>query len=194
MRKVKKTKKTESSAGSGNAMVQNILAFSASIFIAILLAKAGTFEKMIETVDNASIFGSLLAGLFFTSMITIAPATVVIGELAMNYNLMTVAFFATLGSVLGDIIIIFVIKDISENVKLPKHKGLRKFIAMLRSKKFKWITPAIGAIALAAPVPDEIGLTILGLTKVKLNVLIPLSFAFNFIGVLIIGALARGLF
>ena len=49
----------------------------------------------------------------------------------------------------------------------------------------------LGGIIIASPFPDELGISLLGFTKTKTNAFIPVSLVFNFIGILLIGIVAR---
>jgi hypothetical protein len=47
----------------------------------------------------------------------------------------------------------------------------------------KWISPILGALIIASPLPDEFGLALLGLSRTRISILIPVSFIMNFLGV-----------
>jgi hypothetical protein len=74
---------------------------------------------------------------------------------------------------------------------LIKITGFKKLIPIFRSKFFKWTVPVLGALIIASPFPDELGLVMLGLSKTKTLIFVPLSFALNFSGILILGLIAK---
>jgi hypothetical protein len=41
----------------------------------------------------------------------------------------------------------------------------------------------LGAFIIASPLPDELGLTLMGMSKVRLAVLVPVSFVMNAVGI-----------
>ncbi|HEY4478659.1 MAG TPA: hypothetical protein VI775_02350, partial [Candidatus Paceibacterota bacterium] len=50
----------------------------------------------------------------------------------------------------------------------------------------KWLSPLIGAFIIASPLPDELGVALLGMSKIRIAVLIPLSFTMNILGIYIL--------
>jgi membrane protein DedA with SNARE-associated domain len=65
----------------------------------------------------------------------------------------------------------------------------RRIVRLFRHFHFhfwKWVLPVIGALVIISPLPDEIGLTMLGLSRVRTIVMLPLTFALNFVGILLL--------
>jgi hypothetical protein len=58
---------------------------------------------------------------------------------------------------------------------------------------FRAVMPFLGALIIASPLPDELGLVFLGISKLKTRYFLPLSFVLNFFGILIIGLIAKSL-
>ena len=50
-----------------------------------------------------------------------------------------------------------------------------------------------GGLILASPLPDELGVAVLGFSKMRLKYFALLSFVFNFLGIAVIGLVARAL-
>lgn len=167
-----------------------------SICIAIALVKTGALEYLFAVSQIAGWLGSFVAGLFFTSIFTTAPAIVALAESARATSVIHTALFGAIGAVLGDLIIFRVIHDhISAHlVALAGHnRGMRRTKYLLRAKAFRWITFLVAGLIIASPVPDEVGIGLLGFTRLKSRFFIPFSFAFNFIGIYIIGTVARSI-
>ncbi len=55
---------------------------------------------------------------------------------------------------------------------------------------FAWFIPIIGAVIIASPLPDEIGVSILGISKMKNWKFLLLSFFLNTVGIFIIVTVA----
>ncbi len=164
-----------------------------SIVIAVILAKTGVLAELFTSAQGWKILGSLIAGIFFVSIFTAVPAGVVLFEIAATNSIWEVALFGGIGALIGDLIIFRFIKDsLSEDIRLFMGKsGWRRLTAVLNVRLVRWMVPLIGALIVASPLPDEIGLTMMGLSKMKTSVFIPLSFLLNFFGILIIGAFAK---
>jgi len=66
-------------------------------------------------------------------------------------------------------------------------------VSVFHLKLFSWIVPLAGAIILASPLPDEIGIAMMGFSHIKPSIFIPLSFFLNFLGILFIIFVAKEL-
>ena len=164
-----------------------------SIIIAIILAKTGALASILTSTQEWRLLGSLVAGIFFVSIFTAAPAGVVLFEIAAVNSIWEVALFGGIGALIGDLIIFRFIKDgLSEDIHwLIRKTKQERLTSIFRLKLFRWLIPFIGALIVASPLPDEIGLAMMGLSKMKMSVFIPISFALNFFGILIIGLFAN---
>ncbi|MFA6490878.1 MAG: hypothetical protein WCT43_03295, partial [Candidatus Magasanikbacteria bacterium] len=143
--------------------------------------------------DEFRIISTFLAGLFFTSVATLAPAGVALAEISKVSSIFWTAFFGALGSVLGDLIIFKFVRDrVSEDLEyLLKQLPPHRFKTILHERMFRWVLPLLGAIVIASPLPDELGITLLGMSKMKTRYFILVSFIFNFIGIYILGWVVR---
>lgn len=165
-----------------------------SIVIAVILAKTGALEGILTSTEEWRVVGSLLAGIFFVSIFTAAPAGVVLFEIAAANSIWEVALFGGIGALIGDLLIFRFIKDsLSEDMHWLIHKTKQeRMVSIFRLKLFRWLVPFIGAVIVASPLPDEVGLAMMGLSKMKTKVFIPISFTLNFLGILVIGMIAKG--
>lgn len=160
-----------------------------SVFVAILLVRTGVVREL-------SSWGSFVAGMFFTSLFTTAPAIVALGAIAQTQSVFWTALFGALGAVVGDSIIFFFVRDrFSDHLAVVfQHSGAWKRLkALFRLKTFRWITFLVGGLIIASPLPDELGIGILGFSKLRFSRFIWLSLVFNFAGIYIIGSIARSL-
>lgn len=166
-----------------------------SIVVAIILAKTGSLTGLLTSTQEWGLFGSLIAGMFFVSIFTAAPASVVLFEIAVANSIWEVALFGGIGALIGDLLIFRFIKDsLSEDIHwLIRKTKQERLVSIFRFKLFRWLIPFIGALIVASPLPDEVGLAMMGLSKMKTAIFIPISFALNFLGILAIGLFAKGL-
>lgn len=180
---------------SNNSLIRDMAIVVLSVFIAIILAKTGALESLITSTQELRLIGSFIAGILFTSVFTAAPATVALGEIAQSNSVIAVALIGGLGALLGDLIIFRFVKDkLSEDLSnLVKKSGSGKLTAIFRMKGIKWLLPLIGALIIASPLPDELGVAMLGLSKMKNSLFIPLSFILNSAGILVIGLISKAI-
>lgn len=175
-------------------LMQDIAIISFSIFVAIFLVKTNVLSEVLLTTQKLHSIGSFIAGMFFTSVFTTAPAIATLGHIARESSILNNALFGAMGAVLGDIVIFQFIKDkLSEHVlEVVGHNSLwKRTHTLYKLKYFRWLTFLIGGLLIASPLPDELGIGLLGFSKMKIRQFIPLSLFFNFIGILLIGIVAR---
>jgi len=177
-----------------NNIMRDFRIIALSIFIAIILAKTGILAGVLASTQGWGLFGSLIAGMFFVSIFTVAPAGVALFEIAAANSIWTVALLGGIGAMIGDLLIFRFIKDrMFENVNwLIKKTRQERFVSIFRLRLFRWLVPFIGALIIVSPLPDELGLAMMGLSKMKTAIFMPLSFVLNFLGILIIGLFAKG--
>ena len=177
-------------------LLQDVLIVVTSILVAITLVQTEILAKVLTKTRELEILGSFIAGIFFTSIFTTAPAIVALGEIARANSIVLTALFGSIGAALGDLIIFRFMRDrLSEHLlELAKHRGVfRKIRAAIKVKSFRWLTFFIAGTIIASPLPDELGIGLLGFTKTKTRLFVPLSIVFNFIGILLLGIVAQKL-
>jgi len=172
-----------------NNLMKDLGIIAISIVVAIIAVKTEALKDLLTSSQESRIVGSFLAGMFFVSAFTIAPASVALVEIAQANSLFLVAFFGGLGALVGDLIIFRFIKDrLSEDfIYLIKKARQERFLSVFRLQFFKFFTPFVGALIVASPLPDEVGLAMMGFSKMKSIIFIPVSFFLNFLGILAIG-------
>jgi len=167
-----------------------------SVLIALILAQTDVLVRVLTSTKELELIGSFIAGMFFTSVFTTAPAMVTLGEIAQVQSLVLVALFGAAGAVVGDLIIFRFVKDrVSEHLMAisKEQGGARRMKSLLKRKFFRGFTFFLGGLIIASPLPDEIGISLMGISKMKLPLFVALSFMFNFIGIAMIGLAARAL-
>lgn len=178
-------------------LVQDLGIVALSVVIAIVLLKTGAIEDLLISSQTSKIIGSFIAGVFFVSVFTAAPATAALVEIALSNSLFLTAFFGALGAVSGDLIIFSFVKDrFSEDLMwlLKERGGINRSKALFKSKFFRRVTFIVGGIIIASPFPDELGIGMLGFSKIKTSLFVLISFLCNFAGILLIGIAVKSLF
>lgn len=163
-----------------------------SILIAYALVYLGIVELLISQVKGFNILGSFIAGIFFTSVFTIAPASVALAGLINGGSLFSVAFWGAIGALFGDLLLFFFIKDVfaEDLLRFARSFWRKHFLGSFHFGFLKWLSPILGGFIIASPLPDELGLALMGLSKTRLLVLVPISFVCNFIGILALAFVA----
>ena len=167
-----------------------------SIAIAIVLVQTEALQKILTSTKELEILGSFIAGIFFTSIFTVAPATVTLGQIAVANSLFLTAVFGAAGALIGDLIIFKFVRDnISEHLKeTVKNKMVSKSIRDLyKYRLFRWSTFFLSGLILASPLPDELGISLLGFLRIETKWFIFISYIFNFLGIVLVGLIAKSL-
>ena len=174
-------------------LFRDIAIIGLSVLIALNLVESGAISKVVGYSHNLGFLGSFVAGIFFTSAFTAAPAAVALFEIAKEVPVILVALLGGAGAVIGDILIFKLVRDfLSEDImNLITRKGRARFKAALRFSYLRWLMTIIGGLIIASPFPDELGLMLMGFSKIRSGYFILLSFVFNFAGILILGYFAR---
>lgn len=174
-----------------NGIKRDLLIILFSILAAIIFAEFHIFKIIIESVGANGVIISMIAGLFFTSVFTTAPAIVALGEISQTNNIFMVAVLGGFSAMVGDYIIFRFFKNRIGNDIIELIKDKRKLKHLLRSPIWKRTLAVIGALIIASPFPDELGLMLMGISKLKNSIFLPVSFAMNTLGILIIGLVAN---
>ena len=176
--------------------VKDTTIISLSIVLAIIVAEINLVERLLLASEDVRIVGSFIAGLFFTSLFTTAPAIVILGEISQVEPVFIVAIVGAVGAVIGDLLIFYLFRDhISNDLDgLIGKIGNNPIRIILKNRGFRWAGILIGALIIASPFPDELGIAMMGVSKLNLRLFIPISFIFNFLGILAIGFASRLIF
>lgn len=175
-------------------LVQDLAIIALSILIAVVFAATDILAKILVSTQELKILGSFTAGIFFTSIFTVAPSVVALGKIAQANSALQVAVFGAAGAVIGDLIIFRFVRDrLSGHLaELLRHRGaLKRIMALFKFKSFRWLAFFVGGLIIASPLPDEVGISLMGFSKMKASRFIPISFVFNFAGILLIAAAAK---
>lgn len=166
-----------------------------SIITAVLLVETGAIHQFVKLFDGWQLISSFIAGFFFSSMFTTAPAIAILGDLAHTTPIWQVALCGALGSVIADSVLYrFVRDDLDQDLlyifNLVPHKRLRH---IFKTKIFHWLPPLLAGLIIASPLPDELAMAVLGFARVNKKLFAIISFVFSFLGILLIGIVARAL-
>lgn len=171
-----------------------ILAFS--ILVAFYVQRILRAEHLLQyfSVWYFAVFAAFLTGFMFSITFTVAISTAIfllLGDTPVNPIL--IAIYGGLGSVFGNSLVYkFFRDDLMEDISSVEPRYAKEIAHnILHSKKFIWLVPYIAAIALASPLPDEIGIFLLAGTKFRYANFFVLSFILHTMGILLIVLLGK---
>jgi|694.fasta_scaffold00232_68 uncharacterized membrane protein YdjX (TVP38/TMEM64 family) len=175
-------------------MPRNLILLTLSIIVAIFLFNNQGFHDFLHSSRDYGYIGAFLAGTFFVSTFTAAIGTVVLLFLAEDLNIALLIFLGTCGCVCGDLLILKFIRSdgLNDEVKnLFGKKRIKRIKILFRSPYFSWMLPVIGALLIAAPGPDELGVSLLGISEMSTRNFILISFGLNLISMITIVGVAK---
>jgi hypothetical protein len=166
----------------------NLLFASIGIVFAILLSRYESFQTFLFSLGDLGYIGAFIAGILFVSTFTAATGILILLVLAEKLVPLEIGLFAGLGAVVGDVTIFQFIKDgLLDEVEDIYHRlGGRKLSHILHVKAFRWTLPVLGALIIASPLPDELGIGLMGISKIGTLRFIILSFILNSIGIFLV--------
>lgn len=162
--------------------------FALSLSFAWWLIKGGYLNDLTETIMPLRFVAEVVAGIFYTSFFTSPISIAMLIALAQDNNPIVTALLAGFGAVLGDFIIVkFFREELSADLKLVSQElHIQKVNRFLQKLRLDFITPFLGAIIVASPFPDELGLLMLGVSRLKYREIALLTYILNTAGILLI--------
>lgn len=168
---------------------KNLTFLILSFFFAFLVGRYEPFRTFLLNLGDFGYIGAFFAGALFVSTFTVSIGAVILFILTESLFPLEIAVFAGLGGVLGDFTIFRLIKDnlTSELESIYDHvDGDHHLQKIFHSKYFSWTLPVIGAIIIASPFPDEIGVSLMGISKMKTYQFLIISFLLNTTGIFLV--------
>jgi len=167
---------------------KNLTYLFISLSFAFLLSLSEIFHTFLLNLGGFGYLGAFITGMFFVSTFTVATAAVVLFILAETLSPLEIGLLGGLGAVFGDFLIFrFVRNNLIDEIELLYIRlGGNHFNKMLHTKFFSWMLPVIGAIIIASPLPDEIGVSLMGISKLKFYQFLLFSFILNAIGIFLV--------
>lgn len=167
--------------------------FLAGIVFAFLVTRSDVTREWLLRLTDYGYFGAFLGGVLFIFTFTTATGLIVIAELSQTMSPLMVGVIGGAGAVAGDMAIFFFArKELEKEVKFSlKRLGGNFLLSLLKLKPLKWLLPIVGAVIIASPFPDEIGVSLMGLSKIKTYKFFLLAFVLNAIGIFIVASASR---
>lgn len=160
-----------------------------SIVLAIIIYKNEAFHSFLLHLGNLGYIGAFISGMFFVWTFTAATSALILLILAESLSPIEIGLIAGLGAVVGDLLIFRLVKDgLADEIEdIYNHVDHKKhFKKLFHSKYFNWMLPVLGAVIIASPLPDEVGVSLMGISKMGTIKFATLSYILNSIGIFLI--------
>lgn len=155
------------------------------IVIAVILGRSPQFAALVLHLGAYSYLGAFVAGILFVCTATTGIGAVMLVILAKQLPILTLCLIAGLGAVLADLVMFHIFKDglLEELEDIYNELHGRKLSHIFHSKAFRWTLPVLGALIIASPLPDELGVGLMGISKLSIWRFAGLSWILNSIGI-----------
>ncbi|MBI2309627.1 hypothetical protein HYU89_01895 [Candidatus Collierbacteria bacterium] len=168
---------------------KNLILTFISILLAVSISKIESIHQFLAGLGNFGYVSAFIAGGLFVSTFTVAPGAIILFFLAETFTPWEIGLFAGLGAVVGDLTIFKFVKTglAGEITDIYNHVDTRHHLKKLfHSRYFSWTLPVVGALIIASPLPDELGVTLMGISRLNSLQFLIISFFLNSIGIFLI--------
>lgn len=171
-----------------NYKYKNLTLIFISILLAVFLSKYNFFNQFLFGTRNIPLAGSFIAGALYVCSFTAAFGVLMLADLSKKISPIEIALLAGLGGTVADFLIFRFLKNnlLSEITSIYNKLGGRYLTKLIYNRFLKWSLPIIGAIIIASPFPDELGISLMGLTNIKNYKFILLCLALNATGIFLL--------
>lgn len=144
--------------------------FFASLIVVAILANIPAFHAVMHELSKAGYLGAFVGGMLYVSSFTAAFGALLLISMTESVPIIPLCILAGLGGLVGDLLIFrFIRSELKSELHHLYHKFGGQFISQLfkRNKPLNWLMPIMGALIIASPLPDEIGVSMLGVSRIK---------------------------
>ncbi len=168
---------------------KNLTYLGLSLVVGIVLLRLNFFNNFLLHLGRFGYIGAFFGGALFVSTFTVSIGTVILFILSKTLNPIELGLIAGIGAVIGDLTIFHLIRSrgLMDEIKHFFHYfGGDKIHHLIHSKYFSWTLPVLGALIIASPLPDEVGVGLMGISKLKVYQFVLLSFVLHNLGIFLV--------
>ena len=167
---------------------KNLTLLVVCTLVIFLLTQWEPFQDILLKIHNLGYLGAFLGGILFVFTFTVALGGIILFSLVDNYSVISIALVGGFGSMVGDLILFRFIKDgLTYELKpLYRKFGGDRITTVFRSVYLRWTLPLVGALIIMSPFPDELGVALMGLSKMKTSHFMVISYVLDVVGIIIL--------
>lgn len=157
-----------------------------TFFVAWAIGRLGIIDTYASSfAESNQILYTFISGAMYSFSFTAGLSVLLFSEMSISPDaVLPLSFIAAFGGLLADILIFRFIKDVI--LHELGHHAQAVIVRATRTKIAKIALGVLGALIIASPFPDEIGLTFMGVSKIKLWELVVLTYILDTLGSYII--------
>ena len=176
-------------------ILRDILLICMSAVFAYILAQSNIIFDLLKYDGAIKFLIAIVCGALFTTIFTIVPASVALVEMSSIIDPLLLSILGGIGAMIVDSVIAsFVRKNITRDLKNLSRMSFKwHFVSLFHFGFLKWFSFVIGLLVIASPLPDELGLFFIGISKIHGKYLPFVFFLANFLGIYILLSLAQNI-
>jgi uncharacterized membrane protein YdjX (TVP38/TMEM64 family) len=167
---------------------KNLLLFIIGLLLAWFFSQNKWFHDFFVGLGNYGYLSAILAGALFVSTFTMATGALILATLASTLLPIEIILLGGIGAVLFDIFIFhYARKGIDQEIE-PIYTQLTggHLKKLLHTKYFGWTLPVLGTLMIITPLPDELGVSLLGMSKISTEKFIVISWLSHTLGMFLL--------
>lgn len=163
----------------------NLFLVGLGFLAAFFLAKTPVFTSILLNLGSYAYVGAFVAGILFVCTPTAAIGALMLAVLSKELPVLSLCLIAGVGAVVADLLMFHIVKDglFEELEDIYNELHGRKLSHIFHSRAFRWTLPVLGAMIIASPLPDELGVGLMGISKLSVWRFAGLSWILNSIGI-----------
>ncbi|MBI5405076.1 MAG: hypothetical protein HY976_02520 [Candidatus Kerfeldbacteria bacterium] len=160
----------------------SLIYFAVGVLVALLLSALPRTHAIFATAEQLGYLTAFVGGLMYSSSFTAATGALLIAHVGDGLNPILAAIIGGSGGLMYDLLIYsFINREITHR---PVLRHLRAWLQ--RHRRLRWTGILTGALVIASPFPDELGIALLDGAGSNRRWFIPLAFGLNVLGILAI--------
>jgi hypothetical protein len=153
------------------------------VILFVTLLDSALLTAVFNFFESTGYVGGFIAGVLSASFFTAVPALVVVVDLAGQLDHLPLAMMVGLGNAVGDMILLLFFEERVFGELRPLFKKLHIAKRFKRMKRGRRTLALLGGVFfLISPLPDEIGLSLLGISHFPKPVLLAICWGLNTLG------------
>jgi hypothetical protein len=167
---------------------KNLLLFIIGLLLAWFFSQNKWFHDFFIGLGDYGYFSAVLAGALFVSTFTMATGILILTTLATTLSPIEIILLAGLGAVLADILIFKWVRNGVDKEVEPIYRQLTggHFKKLFHTKYFGWTLPVLGTLMIISPLPDELGVSLLSISKITTEKFIVISWISHTLGMFLL--------
>ena len=159
-------------------ILQTFSFFTISVIVGFFLYGNQTFHSIFIHPGNFEVWGVFLAGALFAVTPTVAVSGALLLVFSDVYNLFIVCALGALGGTITDLMLFKFIKKGQDGVYVKlKEKLFKKY------KHSQHLLTIVGFIIILSPLPDELGVSLIGNSKISYKLTMVVCYLSNFVSI-----------